>query len=84
MRIVLIVTIGLLLLLVVVAGLGLIVYYKLARHNLKPLSNAQLHTCRQVIGAGRAFPWVCRNAARTGWCAFYPCSRLRGTGYRKR
>ena len=55
---------------------GVICYYKLAVPAMKPLAEGDREVCRQIVQAGRGYPWVCRRALKTGQCPCQPCAKL--------
>jgi hypothetical protein len=62
-----------------VAGMiaaGIICYERFAVPAMLPLAEQDLELCRRVVARGRAIPWVCRHALKTGLCPCQPCERL--------
>lgn len=55
---------------------GVICYYKLAIPNMKPLLKEELNVCKKIIKQKQGYPFVCKNALKTGKCPCLPCKKL--------
>ncbi|UCF99645.1 MAG: hypothetical protein JSV89_08895 [Spirochaetaceae bacterium] len=55
---------------------GFVCYRKYALPNMQPLSEQDLAMCRDILVARQGYPWICRQAVKTGECACFPCEKL--------
>jgi hypothetical protein len=72
--IVALIAVGVLIVLLAIAGV--ICHFTAAVPNMKPLTEEERGICQRLIQEGKAFPFVCRQATKTGKCICLPCTKL--------
>jgi hypothetical protein len=55
---------------------GYICYQTLAVPNMRPLTPENRALCAKLVKEGKAYPFVCARAAKTGMCPCLPCKKL--------
>jgi hypothetical protein len=55
---------------------GIICYHTLAVPNRKPLTEEERKICQKIVKERKAYPFVCRQAVKTGQCPCLPCDKL--------
>ncbi len=49
---------------------------KLFSPNAKPLTAQEVAICARIVKEGKGYPYVCKQAVKTGRCPCLPCDKL--------